>query len=137
MDSNLIFIALLAATLIFALASVIFLVGQRRLARRIRAIKDELVAVSGDASVGRRLSISDYPDMADLARTINQLFDALGERDEKILGRDRLFRDFARTLPEIVLVHDDRILLANESAELEIIGIEYIIGREKHTICPT
>ena len=54
--------------------------------------------------------------MADLAVIMNRLFDALGERDQKIQGRDRLFRDFARTLPEIVLIHDEKILLANDSA---------------------
>jgi diguanylate cyclase (GGDEF)-like protein/PAS domain S-box-containing protein len=54
---------------------------------------------------------------------VNRLFDALGERDEKIQGRDRLFRDFARTLPEIVIVHTDKILLANESAA-SLVGLE-------------
>ena len=90
-----------------------------------------MVDVSADASVGRRLDVGDYPDTADLARTINQLFDALGERDQKIQGRDRLFRDFARTLPEIVLIHDDKILLANESAA-GLIGLEsaQLIGRD-------
>jgi len=90
-----------------------------------------MVDVSADASVGRRLNVGDYPDTADLARTINQLFDALGERDQKIQGRDRLFRDFARTLPEIVLIHDDKILLANESAAA-LIGVEsaQLIGRD-------
>ena len=90
-----------------------------------------MVDVSADASVGRRLNVGDYPDTADLARTINQLFDALGERDQKIQGRDRLFRDFARTLPEIVLIHDDKIMLANESAAA-LIGLEsaQLIGRD-------
>ena len=97
--------------------------AKRRLAGRIHTLRDEMVDVSADASVGRRLNVGDYPDTADLARTINQLFDALGERDQKIQGRDRLFRDFARTLPEIVLIHDDKILLANESAAA-LIGLE-------------
>ena len=35
----------------------------------------------------------------------------------KIQERDQPVRaDFSRTLPEIVVVHDERILLANESA---------------------
>src|SRR5690606_19832939 len=94
----------------------------------------ELVAVAGDAFVGRRLTVADYADNHDigaLAKTINRLFDALGERDEELQDRDRLLADFARTLPEIVLLHDERILLANESAAA-LVGLtpEQIEGRE-------
>ena len=91
----------------------------------------EMLEASRDASVGRRLSIPEDPDAAQLASTINRLFDALGERDEKIQSRDRLFTDFARTLPEIVIVHDEKILLANESAA-SLIGLDapQLIGRE-------
>jgi diguanylate cyclase (GGDEF)-like protein/PAS domain S-box-containing protein len=108
-----------------------FYLARQRVLDKIRLLREETVSVSGDASVGRRLSLADHAELTDLARTINQLFDALGERDEKIQGRDRLFRDFARTLPEIVLIHDDRILLANESAA-SLIGVEptQLIGRD-------
>ncbi|MFQ6006283.1 MAG: EAL domain-containing protein [Woeseia sp.] len=94
-------------------------------------MNDELIAVSGDASVGRRLAVPGDGDIAQLAETINRLFDALGERDEKIHDRDRLITDFARTLPEIVLVHDERILLANDSAA-GLIGLnpDQLQGRE-------
>ena len=59
------------------------------------------------------------------------MFDALGERDEKIQDRDKLFSDFAKTLPEIVLVHDEKILQANESAG-GLIGLnpDQLEGRE-------
>lgn len=90
--------------------------SKRRLARRLSALNEELIAASADASVGRRLPVSGNGDVDQLAHTINLLFDALGERDEKIQDKDRLFTDFTRTLPEIVLVHDERILLANDSA---------------------
>jgi len=131
MDSSLIIIALSSLLAILAAVSVFVVLAKRRLAGLIHTLRDEMVDVSADASVGRRLNVGDYPDTADLARTINQLFDALGERDQKILGRDRLFRDFARTLPEIVLIHDDKILLANESAAA-LIGVEsaQLIGRD-------
>ena len=61
----------------------------------------------------------------------HRLFDVLGERDETIQDKDRLFTDFARTLPEIVLVHDERILLANDSAA-GLIGLspEQLEGRD-------
>jgi diguanylate cyclase (GGDEF)-like protein/PAS domain S-box-containing protein len=131
MDSSLLIIALSLLLAILVAITVFIVLGKRRLAGRIRTLRDEMVDVSADASVGRRLNVGDYPDTADLARTINQLFDALGERDQKIQGRDRLFRDFARTLPEIVLIHDDKIMLANESAAA-LIGLEsaQLIGRD-------
>lgn len=111
--------------------SVALWVSRVRLARRIRRLNDEMHEASRNASVGHRLAIPDDPDTAQLAQTINRLFDALGERDEKIQGRDRLFKDFARTLPEIVVIHNEKILLANESAA-SLVGLEpdQLIGRE-------
>jgi len=104
---------------------------KRKAKRRIEAINQELIAASRDASVGRRLTIPNDADAAQLAHTVNRLFDALGERDEKIQGRDRLFKDFARTLPEIVIIHDEKILLANESAA-SLVGLDaaQLVGRE-------
>jgi len=91
----------------------------------------EMLEASRDASVGRRLSIPRDPDSAQFASTVNRLFDALGERDEKIQVRDRLFKDFARTLPEIVIIHDEKILLANESAA-SLVGLDapQLVGRD-------
>jgi len=119
---------LLAAAIVTAAVA---MVARRRLEERVRRFSEEMVEVSADASVGHRLSISENRDIADLAVTINRLFDALSERDQKIQGRDRLFRDFARTLPEIVLIHDEKILLANDSAAA-LIGLEpaQLVGRE-------
>jgi diguanylate cyclase (GGDEF)-like protein/PAS domain S-box-containing protein len=82
----------------------------------VRVADRGVVAPAFDASVGRRLSVGGNGDFVRLTDTINHLFDALGERDEKIQDRDRLFADFTRTLPEVVLIHDERILLANASA---------------------
>lgn len=125
-------ILILAALLLLAAAGVLLLWrNRRRLMRRLNRLNLELVAVAGDASVGRRLSVADHGDIGALARTINRLFDALGERDAEIQDRDRLFAEFARTLPEIVLLHDERILLANDSAAA-LIGLtaEQLEGRE-------
>jgi diguanylate cyclase (GGDEF)-like protein/PAS domain S-box-containing protein len=118
---------LVAAIVVAAMATV----ARQRLQDQIRRFSEEMVDVSADASVGHRLSTSEHREMADLARTINKLFDALGERDRKIHDRDRLFRDFARTLPEIVLIHDEKILLANDSAAA-LIGLdpEQLVGRD-------
>lgn len=128
---NLVIASLAVLALVAVMATVIVWIRNRRQRARIRQLNTELVDVSRDASVGRRLSVPEDPDTAELAGTVNRLFDALGERDQKIQGRDRLFRDFARTLPEIVIVHDDKILLANESAA-SLVGLEptQLVGRE-------
>jgi diguanylate cyclase (GGDEF)-like protein/PAS domain S-box-containing protein len=102
-----------------------------RIVSRVGRLNDELIAVSADSSVGRRLSERGNGGINDVAKTINRLFDALGERNEEIQDRERLFWDFARTLPEIVLVHDERILMANESTA-SLVGLrpEQLVGRE-------
>ena len=130
--STLTSILIVSGLLLAALAGVLVLLWQkRRLARRLIALNNELIAVSGDASVGRRLTASGSIDIDRLGSTVNRLFDALGERDETIQGRDKLFSDFARTFPEIVLVHDEKILQANNSAG-GLIGLspDQLEGRE-------
>ena len=131
MTPTVIMIILGAVLLAALIALVVVWRGGVRIARRVDNLKSELIEVSGDASVGRRLSTHGDGSISDLARTINQLFDAIGERDAEIQDRDELFADFARTLPEIVLVHDERILLANDSAAA-LIGLEpaQLVGRE-------
>ena len=131
MSPSVIIIALSALLLLAIVVAAWSLAAKRRAARRIVRFNAEMVEASRDASVGRRLSIPEDPESAQLAHTINRLFDALGDRDEKIQGRDRLFKDFARTLPEIVLIHDEKIRLANESAAA-LMGLDpaQLIGRE-------
>lgn len=119
---------LLALSLFFGLY---LWLRQNRLADRLAHLDGEIVAAAGDASVGRRLPVPNDPALGNLSKSINRLFDALGERDAEIQNRDRLFSDFAATLPEIVLVHDERILMANKSAAA-LIGLipEQLDGRE-------
>jgi diguanylate cyclase (GGDEF)-like protein/PAS domain S-box-containing protein len=123
MSSEIVILTLIVILLLALVGGLLAWRNKRRLARRVSALNEELVAASADASVGRRLAIPENGDIGRLADTINRLFDALGESEEKIHDKDRLFTDFARTLPEIVLVHDERILLANESAA-GLIGME-------------
>ncbi len=106
-------------------------VAHNNLIRRVERLNVEMLEASKDASVGHRLTVPADPATGQIAQNVNRLFDALGERDEQIQGRDRLFKDFARTLPEIVIIHDDKILLANESAA-SLIGLapEQLVGRE-------
>ena len=125
-------IALLSALLLAAVVALVLARARRRaLAGRYAKLNAELYAVSADASVGRRLEVPAEPEAARLAITLNRLFDALGERDQKLASRDRLFRDFAQTLPEIVLIHNEKILLANAAAA-ELVGMDplQLAGRD-------
>jgi len=128
------FIIIVVLTSIAAIAvgvAVWLWVSRSNLSRRVQRLNDEMLEASKDASVGHRLTIPNDLATAQIAETVNRLFDALGERDEKIQGRDRLFKDLARTLPEIVVIHDERILLSNESAA-SLVGLEpaQLVGRE-------
>ncbi|MDH3748570.1 MAG: EAL domain-containing protein [Gammaproteobacteria bacterium] len=128
---NLIIVLLGLLSVAAVIASIVQWRIRRRLSARIKLLNAEMLEVSRDASVGRRLSVPEEADTGALAHTINRLFDALGERDQKIQRRDRLFRDFSRTLPEIVIIHDNQILLANESAA-GLVGLEpaQLVGRD-------
>lgn len=96
---------------------------RRLLLRRLNSLNDEMFEVASDASVGLRLQTAADGEIGELAGTINRLFETLGDRDGEIQDKDKLFAEFARTLPEIVLVHDERILLANDKAA-SLIGLE-------------
>ena len=131
MTTILIITALATLALVAIAVSVYLWVSRRRIRDRVSRLNAETLEASRDASVGHRLTIPNDPETAQLAQTVNRLFDALSERDERIQGRDRLFQDFARTLPEIVIIHDEKILLANESAA-SLVGLEpaQLVGRE-------
>ncbi len=125
-------IVALSLSLLVALAlAAIFFLRRRRLQRQLREFNEELVETAADAYVGRRLDIRREGSLGDVRETVNRLFDALAERDEEIQDRDRLFAEFARTIPEVVLIHDERILLANDSAA-RLIGLspEQLEGRQ-------
>lgn len=117
-------VIVLASLLAVALVALLW-IGRRwlRLQARLDRLNEEVVAVAGDASVGRRLTDADGGDFGALTSTINRLFDAIGNRDEELQDKDKLFAEFARTLPEIILVHNERILLANDKAA-SLIGLE-------------
>jgi len=103
--------------------SILLLVLRRRFHERLRRLNQEIVEVSADASVGSRLRPADDPVLGPLGRSLNRLFDALVEKDEALFERDRALRRLVRTMPEVVLLHDDRVQLANEAAA-QLVGLE-------------
>ena len=130
MSSTLLTIIVASLFVIALTAIVVVQSRKRRIGKRLDAFREELIATSADASVGRRLSVSNDDDIAGLASTINRLFDALGDRDSEIQDRDRLFTEFTNTLPEVVLIHDETIVLANDSAAA-LVGLapDQLVGR--------
>ena len=113
------------------IAALLALFSRSRLHLKLRKFREDVVEAAADASVGRRLEASDTEELTELGVTINQLFDALSERAEEVHDRDQLFVEFSRTLPEVVVVHDERILLANERAAA-LVGLtpEQLVGRD-------
>jgi len=103
--------------------AIVLVALRRRFHERLRRLDQEIVEVSADAAVGRRLRPADDPLLGPLGRSLNRLFDALAEKDEALFERDRALRRLVRTIPEVVLLHDDRVQLANEAAA-RLVGLE-------------
>jgi len=131
MTSTVIIFSLAILAVVATGAGIYLWVSRRKIRARITRLNQETLEASRDASVGRRLTVPSDPETAQLVQTVNRLFDAVSERDDRLLGRDRLFQDFARTLPEVVIIHDEKILLANDAAA-SLIGVEasQLVGRD-------
>jgi PAS domain S-box-containing protein len=104
----------------------------RRYRQRIARFRDELVEVAASSAVDRRVEgFADEPELNALSKSVNQLFDTLYAKDEQARKREELFKDLANTLPEVVLVHNDKILFANlEAGKLLGVPPERLIGRD-------
>jgi diguanylate cyclase (GGDEF)-like protein/PAS domain S-box-containing protein len=105
--------------------------SSRNYARQIAALNREIVDVAEGAAFGKRIArVDTTPELNQLSATINQLFDALSGKDAEMRQREALFRDLANTLPEVVLVHRDRIIFANRvAADLLGLTAEQLVGR--------
>ena len=76
MSPFVVIITLAAALSVLLITLLVIWLGKRRLIKRLDSLNDELISVSADASVGRRLQLADEDDLGELATTINRLFDA-------------------------------------------------------------
>ena len=92
----------------------------------------ELVEVAASSTFGRRVEgFTDEPELNALSKSVNQLFDTLYAKDEQARKREELFKDLANTLPEVVLVHNEKILFANlEAGKLLGVPPERLVGRD-------
>ncbi len=114
----------LFAMLVVALATWQWL-RQRRLRDELEKLHAEVRDVASDASVGRRLGATEEKTLAPINDTINLLFDALGSKERELQERDVWFSRFAGALPEVTLIHNERILFANRAAAA-LLGVDAV-----------
>ena len=98
---------------------------------RIQDIEAEVGEVVKSSSFDTRIEARrGQPEFNDLGEALNQLFEVLETKDKQSRQRERLFRDLADTMPEIILIHGQKILFANREAG-DLLGIppESLVGR--------
>ena len=86
--------------------------------RGVEALNREILEAAEAAAFGKRVALpaSKVPEIGQLGDNVNRLFDALNTKDRQMRQREALFQDLANTMPEVVLVHRDRVIFANNAA---------------------
>ncbi len=100
--------------------------------RGVAALNREILEAAEAAAFGKRVALpaSNVPEIGQLGDNVNRLFDALNTKDRQMRQREALFQDLANTMPEVVLVHRDRVIFANSAAST-LMGLtpEQLTGR--------
>ncbi len=100
--------------------------------RGVAALNREILDAAETAAFGKRVALpaSNVPEIGQLGDNVNRLFDALSTKDRQMRQREALFQDLANTMPEVVLVHRDRVIFANSAASA-LMGLtpEQLTGR--------
>jgi len=105
--------------------------SSQRYRDQLDRLGDEVDDVATHSSFGKRIEQrSGQKEYNRLGATINKLFDALHAKDEQSRQRERLFKNLADTMQEVILVHNEKILFANREAG-DLLGIPpaSLIGR--------
>jgi len=101
-------------------------------AESVLRLNRDILEAAEAAAFGKRVSAppGSLPVFGELGDNINRLFDALHTKDRQMRQREALFQDLANTMPEVVLVHRDRVIFANQAAAA-LLGItpEQLAGR--------
>ena len=105
--------------------------ARRREARRLEQFRSEIVDAAENSTFGERVAVRDAGELGELASTVNRLFDALADRDTDLRRRENAVEELVDTMPEVVLLHTDRVLYANAAAGA-LLGLEpaQLVGRE-------
>lgn len=111
-------VALVAACLGLAIACLALWWLRRNYARGLAALRRDLAEAAVAPPPARRIDppARGGPELARLSDSINELFSALGAKDDQMRQREALFQDLANTMPEVVLVHTDKVMFANQAA---------------------
>ncbi|MAF83989.1 MAG: hypothetical protein CL797_07805 [Chromatiales bacterium] len=119
------------ACLGFAVACWVFWRRQRHHIRQVVALHQDVVESAEASAFGQRVSRRSLStELGELGGTINLLFDALASKDAQMRQREFLFQELAHAVPDLVLVHRERILFAN-SVAADPVGLEteQLVGR--------
>ena len=124
----------LALTCLGLAGTCVFLWRTRRdYSRGVASLNREIIEAAEAAIFGKRVTLpaTSVPEIGQLGDNVNRLFDALNTKDRQMRQREALFQDLANTMPEVVLVHRDRVIFANSAAgALMGLTAEQLAGRQ-------
>ena len=104
--------------------------ARRRDLDRLRSLGAEVLDAAKDTDFAERVKRRAPAELADLSGSINRLFDALHAKEQALQRRENLFQDLANTMPEVLLVHRERVIFANAAATtLLSLTPEELVGR--------
>lgn len=124
-------ISLGLACLALVIAAGILWMRRRSQSDALVALHRELLDVAENAEFGKRIDFRRKgPEIAAIGGAVNELFDSLRTKDRQLREREALFGDLANTMPEVVVVHRERIIFANRTAG-ELLGLtpDQLVGR--------
>ena len=104
--------------------------SRRDYATRVSELNHDIHDAAENAAFGKRIALTGPTEIAELGDSVNRLLDALGRKDDQLRERESLFQDLAQTMPEVVLLHRDRVVFANQAAA-DLVGVstEQLAGR--------
>jgi diguanylate cyclase (GGDEF)-like protein/PAS domain S-box-containing protein len=91
--------------------------ARRRQAAELSALQEYVVdAAAADGSARTAPFDATTAEAAGISHAVNRLREELDTRDRQLAEREHLFTDLANTMPEVVIVHRDRVIFANRAA---------------------
>jgi len=101
-----------------AFIGILFLLFYRLRSRsRIRKMGTELGEITASHNFQNRLSTASEDDaLSDLGGTVNRLLDVLGHTERQLREKQGMFLQLAEAQSDVIIVHRDEILYANEAA---------------------
>jgi len=136
MDSTQLIIGLLITLLLFAMTffAVVVLRDRKLFKAKVCALTAELKDVAATETLNRRVEVDvdvDEEELVHLAAAVNNILNLTESSSQKSARGEKLFSDLTKAMPEVVLIHDEKILFANsEAGGLMGMSGEQLVGRE-------